>query len=130
MRTRAGDRNGGVGASAKGVAEHASAIARLEVQLAALELKEKVVALGLGAALGAAAAVFGLMMLLFVFLTIAAGLATAADTWLAFLITTATLGGLAGILGVLALGRLRRATPPLPEQAIREAKLTTEAIKQ
>ena len=34
------------------------------------------------------------------------------------------------VLGVLALGRFKKGTPPLPEQAIREAKLTTEALKR
>ena len=40
--------NGGVGAAAKTVAEHASAIAKLELELAGLELKKKVAALGVG----------------------------------------------------------------------------------
>jgi len=35
----------------------------------------------------------------------------------------------AGLLGVLAHIRIKRGTPPVPEQAIREAKLTTEALK-
>jgi hypothetical protein len=42
--------NGSVGGAAKEVAEHANTIARLELQLALLEIKEKVAALGLGAA--------------------------------------------------------------------------------
>jgi hypothetical protein len=42
-----------------------------------------------------------------------------------------TLGllALAGLLGLLARRRIRRGTPPVPEQASREAKLTTEALK-
>jgi hypothetical protein len=31
---------------------------------------------------------------------------------------------------VLALGRIKKGTPPVPEQAIREAKLTSAAIKR
>jgi multisubunit Na+/H+ antiporter MnhC subunit len=46
------------------------------------------------------------------------------------LIVTLGLFGLAGVLGVLALGKIKRGTPPVPEQAIREAKLTTEALKR
>ena len=38
----------GVGPAAKEVAEHASALARLELELASLELKSKVAALGMG----------------------------------------------------------------------------------
>jgi uncharacterized membrane protein YqjE len=128
MRTRETDSQG-VGAAAKVVAERASTIIRLELELAALELKRKIVALGLGIAFAIAAAVFLLFMLGFAFAAVAAGLATAMATWLALLITTGILFVLAAILGVLALGRIRKGTPPVPEQAIREAKLTTEALK-
>jgi hypothetical protein len=127
MPTHAG--NGGIGAAAKNVAEHASAIARLELKLAALELKKKGLALGIGIGLALGAALFGLLGTVFVFLTVAAALATFLATWLALLITTAILFGLAGMLGLLAIGRFRKGTPPVPEQALREARLTTEAIK-
>jgi membrane protein implicated in regulation of membrane protease activity len=72
-------------------------------------------------------ALFGLW---FVFATIAAGLATFLATWLALLITTLLLFALAALLGVIARGAIKRGTPPVPEQAIREAKLTTEALKR
>jgi hypothetical protein len=129
MPTRATERNGGVGGAAKLVAEHASAIARLELELAVLELKKKVVALGVGIGLGVGAAIFGLFMLGFLFATVAAALAIVLSTWLALLIVTAILGALAGLLGVLALGSIKKGTPPVPEQAIREAKMTTTALK-
>ena len=130
MPTPVTEQNGGVGGAAKSVAEHASAIARLEVELAALELKKKVVALGVGIGMGIGAATFGLFGLGFVFATIAAALATFLSTWLALLIVTLFLFMLAGVLGILALGRIKKGTPPVPEQAIREAKLTTEALKR
>ena len=122
--------NGGVGAAAKQVAEHASAIARLEVQLATAELKRKGIALGLGIGLGLGAAVFGLFALGFAFATAAAALALVVSTWLALLIVTGILLGLAALLGGLAVGRLAKGAPPVPEHAIREARLTTEAIKR
>jgi hypothetical protein len=121
--------NGGVGGAAKSVAEHASAIARLEIELATLELKKKVTALAFGIGMAVGAAIFGLFGLGFGFATIAAALATFLSTWLALLIVTLGLFALAGLLGVLALGKIRKGTPPVPEQAIREAKLTTEALK-
>ena len=122
-------RNGGLGGAAKSVAEHASAIVRLEIELAAFELKKKVTALGIGIGMGVGAAIFALFGLGFVFATIAAALATFLATWLALLIVTLVLFVLAGLLGVLALGKIKKGTPPVPEQAIREAKLTTEALK-
>jgi uncharacterized membrane protein YqjE len=119
----------GLGAAVKEVAERASAIVRLEIELATLELKRKAAALGVGIGLAAGAVVFLVFMLGFLFATIAAGLATAVSTWLALLITTCILLLFALVLGVLGLAKIRKGTPPLPEQAIQEAKLTSEALK-
>jgi hypothetical protein len=33
------------------------------------------------------------------------------------------------VLAVLGIAKVKKGTPPLPEQAIQEAKLTTEALK-
>ncbi len=119
----------GLGAAVKEVAERASSIVRLELELAAMELKRKIVALGLGIALALGAAIMLLFVIGFAFATIAAALATAVSTWLALLITTAILLAFAGALGVLGLAKIKKGSPPVPEQAIREAKLTTEALK-
>jgi hypothetical protein len=121
--------NNGVGAAAKDVAEHAGAIARLEAELAGLELKKKLGAIGAGVGLAVGAALFGLFMLGFLFATVAAALATFLATWLALLIVTLGLLVIAGILGLLARTSIKKGTPPVPEQAIAEAKLTTQAIK-
>jgi uncharacterized membrane protein YqjE len=118
-----------VGDAAKSVAEHASAIARLELELAGLEVKRKIAALGIGIGLGVGAALFMLFMLGFAFATVAAGLATAMATWVALLITTVILLAIGGLLGVLAIGAIKRGTPPVPTQAIEEAKLTSAALK-
>src|SRR5436189_6211113 len=121
--------NGGLGGAAKSVAEHASAIAKLELELAGLELKGKVAALGVGIGLVVGAAVFGLFALGWLFATATAGLETFLPTWLSLLIVGLVLGAIAAVLGLVGLGRIKKGTPPLPEQAIREAKLTSEAIK-
>jgi uncharacterized membrane protein YqjE len=119
----------GLGAAVKEVAERASSIVRLELELAAMELRRKVASLGLGIALLLGAALFLVFMLAFVFATIAAALATAMPTWAALLVTTGILLLLSGVLAVIGLAKVRKGTPPLPEQAIQEAKLTTEALK-
>ena len=128
MPTHEGERRG-LGAAARLVSERASSLVRLELQLAAAELKQKVVALGLGIALMVGAAVFGLFALGFGLATAAAALATTVSTWLALLIVTGALVLLATVLGAIGVGRLRKGTPPIPVQAIEEAKLTTEALK-
>ena len=119
----------GLGAAVKEVAERASAIVRLELELAEMELKRKVVSLGLGIVLALAAAIALLYVVGFAFLTIAAALATTVSTWLALLITTGILLLFALVLGALGIMKIKKASPPVPEQAIREAKLTTEALK-
>jgi uncharacterized protein YneF (UPF0154 family) len=50
-------------------------------------------------------------------------------TWAALLIVTVGVLVVAGVLGFLANRSIKKGTPPVPEQALREAKLTTEALK-
>jgi len=121
--------NGGVGAAAKHVAEHASSLARLEVQLAALELKKKVVALGLGAALLAAAGVLGLFLLAFGLAAAGAAWTLILPVWAAMLVMVGAIGIVAGLLAALGLAAVKKGSPPVPEQAIEEAKKTQEVLR-
>jgi len=129
MRTRASENGQGVGSAAKEVAEHASALARLELELAGLELKQKAGALGAGVGLGVGAAVVALFTVAFLLAALAAGLATFLDVWLALLIVGIVLGAVTGLLALLAVSSFRKGTPPVPEAAIAEARRTTEAIR-
>jgi uncharacterized membrane protein YqjE len=118
-----------LGRAVKEVTERLSSIVRLELQLASLELQLKVSSLGMGLGLGVGALVFAVFAFGFLFATIAAALATFLPTWLALLIVTLFLLLLAGILGLLSQRAIKRGTPPVPQQAIEEAKLTTSALK-
>lgn len=130
MHTQETERDApGLGTSAKGVAEHASTLVRLELELAALELKRKVTALGIGIGLALGAAVLLVFALGFGLATIAAGIATALPWWASLLIVTGGILLVAAILGLLALRSIKKGTPPVPEQAITEAKRTTEALR-
>jgi hypothetical protein len=130
MPTHATDpRDASLGSAAKEVAEHASALVRLEIELAKLEVSRKVGSLGAGLGLGVGAVVVAAYMVGFLFATIAAGLATVMPTWLALLIVTLFLLLLSVVLGLFAVNRIKKGTPPVPEQAIAEAKLTSEALK-
>ena len=119
----------GVGAAAKQVSEHARKLVGLELELAKLELSRKLGALGIGVGLLVGAAVFGLYAIGFLFATIAAALANVMDTWLALLLVTVFLLAIVGILVAVALAKIKRGSPPVPKQAIHEAKLTTAALK-
>ena len=104
MPTRAAEHSPGVGTAAKQVAEHAATLAKLNLELARLELKSKagVVGFGIGAAL---LALYGLG---FLFATVAVALAIVVDAWLALLLVTVALLSIAGILGLIARARLKR----------------------
>jgi uncharacterized membrane protein YqjE len=119
----------GLGSAAKQFAERASTLVRLELELAALELKRKFRLLATGIALGAIAAVLLVFAIGFGLASAAAGIATATPVWLALLIVTLGLVLVVGLLGWLAQRAIKKATPPVPEQALLEAKLTTEALK-
>jgi hypothetical protein len=118
-----------LGGAAKAVADRARSIVRLEIQLAITELKRKGAAIGIGIALLAAAAVLALFGLGFALATIAAAIATTVSTWLALLIVTGALFVLVGLLAVVGIAAIKKGSPPVPEQAINEAKLTAEAMK-
>src|SRR6476619_3768616 len=106
----------GLGATVKSVSERASSLVRLELELAALELKRKASSLATGIGLAVGAAVLLVFALGFGLATIAAGIATALPWW-------------AALLRFLGVRAIKKGTPPVPEQALAEAKLTTEALK-
>jgi putative superfamily III holin-X len=128
MPTRSSNGHG-LAEAARHVTEHATAIAKLETRLALQEVKRKATKMVGAVVLLAGAGVFAGIALL---VGIAAGVAAIAlvlPVWLSLLIVMGGLLLLAGPLGVVGLVLLKRGTPPVPEQAIEEAKLTTEALK-
>jgi tetrahydromethanopterin S-methyltransferase subunit C len=129
MHTRSANGHASLGTAAKDVTDHAKTLVKLERELATLELKRKVAALGLGIGLLVIGAVFGVFGLGFALATVAAALATFLATWLSLLIVALGLLLLMGVLVVVGLSAIKKATPPLPEQAIEEAKRTTEALR-
>jgi hypothetical protein len=129
MHTPTTETDSGIGPAAKSVAERASSLVRLEIRLALLELKKKAAALGLGAGMLAGAAVFGLFLLAFVLAAIAALFALFLPVWAALLVMCGIVALIAAALALLGLTTLRKGSPPVPERALHEAKLTTEAIR-
>ena len=115
--------------AAERVAEHAKRFVQLELELATLELKRKIAALGIGIGLLVAGALLGLFALGFALATVAAALAPFLSSWVALLIVTGALFLLTGALVVIGIASVRKASPPIPELALLEAKLTKEALK-
>jgi hypothetical protein len=120
---------GGLGGTARRIADRVRTIVRLELELARLELQRKVAAIGLGIALAAGAVVLLLFALGFALAGAAAGLETALSTWASLLIVAGATLLVAGGLGAAAVSALKRGTPPVPEQALEEARRTTKALR-
>lgn len=119
----------GLSSAARRVSEHARSIVQLELRLAISEMKRKAAALAAGIGLVVAAALLGLFALVFGLAAATAGIATALPVWLALLVM---FGGLfigAGVLGAIGVGLLGKGSKPVPEKAIEEARLTTEALR-
>jgi Putative Actinobacterial Holin-X, holin superfamily III len=119
----------GLGAAARLVGERISSIVRLELELAALEVSRKIRSLGLGIGLAVGALIALFFMVGFAYAAVAAALTTVMPTWAALLVVTGILFFQTALLAILAVGRIKKGTPPIPEQAIREARLTTEVLK-
>jgi len=119
----------GLSGATKRVADHARSFVRLELQLAAAEVKRKLVAFAAGIGFTALAALLALSALGFGLAAATAGIATALPVWLSLLVMFGGLLLLAAILGGIGVALLRRGAKPVPEQAIEEAQLTTEALR-
>jgi len=119
----------GVGWAAKEFVERARSIIRLEVELALLEVKGKLVRIAVGIGLGAGGAIVGLFALGFLAAGGAAALALVLPVWGALLVVGGILLCLAGLLAMLGIRSLKAGTPPVPEEAIEEARLTTETLR-
>jgi hypothetical protein len=119
----------GLSGAAQRVADHARSFVQLEVQLAMAELKRKAAALGIGAGLMAGAAVFAFLALTFGLAAAAAGLATTLAVWESLLIVFGALILITAILVGVGYIMLQKGSKPVPEQAVEEAQLTTEALR-
>jgi Putative Actinobacterial Holin-X, holin superfamily III len=120
----------GLSDAAQRVADHARSFVQLEMQLATAELKRKAATVGAGAGLMVGAAVFAFLALSFGLAAAAAGLATTSLTvWESLLIVCGGLILLTAILTFVGYLLLQKGTQPMPEQAVEEARLTAEALR-
>ena len=119
----------GLSGATRRVAEHAREFVRLEVELATAELKRKAASLGVGIGLTAGAAIIAFLALCFALAAAAAGLATTLPLWASLLIVFGALVLAAAILAAIGAAMLRQGAQPLPEQAVEEARLTREALR-
>jgi len=121
---------GGMRNAAKAVAQHASAVVRLQRELASVELKQKAAKLGAGAGLLAAAAFLAALMVPFALATIAVALALVLPWWLSLLIVTLVVALVAVLLAFIGVKLVKKGSPPVPTLAIEEAKRTKAVLKR
>jgi uncharacterized membrane protein YqjE len=114
------------------VSERASSLIREEIELAKAEIGEKVGKILRGSAVGAAAGAFAFLALILVMEGIAWLLNEElfdGKTWPGFFIEAALFLLIAAAAGLFAYRSVQSGAPPVPEQAIEEAKLTKTMLE-
>lgn len=123
-----GDR--AAGELVKQLSEQVSVLIRDELKLAQVEMTRKGKQAGVGAGLlggSGLVALCGVGCLIACAIIAITGVVAA---WLAALIVGAALLAVAAIAALIGKGRLQKATPPVPEQAVDSVKTDVEEIKE
>jgi uncharacterized membrane protein YqjE len=113
------------------VTEGVSGLVREEIQLAKAEVSEKASKIAKGAVVGISAGVFAFLALILVMEGIAWLLNEEVfdgKTWPGFFIEAAVFLLIAALAALIAYKAVKAGSPPIPEQAIEEAKLTKEML--
>jgi uncharacterized membrane protein YqjE len=126
-----GSADKGLGEIVAEVSEKASQLVREEVALAKAEVTDKISKLAKGAGVAAAAGVFAIFGVVMLFHTIAWLITDALNSspWVGFAIVTGALFLFAGLAGLLAFRFIKKGSPPTPELAIEEAKITRQELE-
>jgi uncharacterized membrane protein YqjE len=113
------------------VSERTSSLIREEVELAKVEVTEKVTKLLRGSAVGAAAGAFAFLALILVMEGVAWLLNEQVfdNFWAGFFVEAAIFLLIAAAAGWFAYKSVKAGAPPVPEQAIEEAKLIRTTIE-
>jgi membrane protein len=111
------------------LSEQTSHLVRAEVELAKAELAAKGKQAGIGAGMFGGAGIFGFYGFGALTAAFIALLALAMDTWVAALIIAVVYFAIAGVAAMLGKGRVQKATPLAPQQAIDTTKTDLEVTK-
>jgi uncharacterized membrane protein YqjE len=114
------------------VAEKSSSLVREEIELAKTEISEKVGKLLRGSVVGVAAGIFAFLALILIMEGVAWLLAEEVfdgNAWPGFFVEAALFLLIAAAAGFIAYRAVQAGAPPVPEQAIEEAKLTKATLE-
>jgi len=112
------------------LSEQVSVLVRDELKLAQLEMTRKGKQAGLGAGMLGAGGLTALYAVACLLACVIIALSGAVAAWLAALIVGVVLLAASAAAALLGKGRLQKATPPLPEQAVGGVKADVEEIKE
>jgi uncharacterized membrane protein YqjE len=115
------------------VSQGTSTLIREEFELAKAEVSEKVAKLVRGSVVGIAAGVFAFLALILVMEGIAWLLNEEVfdgKVWPGFFVEAAVFLLIAALAGLIAYKAVKKGAPPVPAQAIEEAKLTKEMLSK
>jgi uncharacterized membrane protein YqjE len=115
------------------VTEGVSGLVREEIQLAKAEVSEKAGKIARGAVVGIAAGVFAFLALILVMEGIAWLLNEEVfngKTWPGFFIEAAAFLLIAALAALIAFKAVKAGSPPVPTQAIEQAKLTKDMLSK
>src|SRR5689334_157813 len=115
------------------VSEHASTLVREEIELAKAEVSAKVSKMAKGSVVGIAAGTFAFLALILVLHGIAWLLGEEVfdgNIWAGYFVTAGIFLLIAALAGFIAYRAVKAGSPPVPEQAIEEAKLTKEMLER
>ena len=118
-----------IGDLVKQLAGQTSTLVRQEIDLAKAELTEKGRVAGQGAGMFGGAAVVGLLAAGALTACVILALSEVVPDWLAALIVALVLGAVAAVLAMQGRDRVRRATPPVPQQTVETVKEDVEWAK-
>ncbi|HEX8076143.1 MAG TPA: phage holin family protein [Thermoleophilaceae bacterium] len=114
------------------VTSKAQLLVREEIELAKAEIQLKVSRIVKGAIAFAAAAFFGLLMLIFLLHTLSWGFTDwlSVKYWVGFGITALILLILTGLAALIGVRLVKKGAPPTPDLAIEEAQATKAALQE
>lgn len=115
------------------VSERASTLVREEIELVKAEVSEKATKILRGSVVGIAAGTFAFLALILILHGIAWLLGEevfSGNIWAGYFVTAGIFLLIAALAGLIAFRSVKAGTPPMPEQAIEEAKLTKEMLEK
>jgi MFS family permease len=110
--------------------EQVSRLVRDELKLAAAEMAQKGARAGRGAGLFGGSGILALYGLACLIGAAVAGLALELAPWLAALIVGAAVLVIAGLAALTGRSQLKKAAPPVPEEAVDSAKAVVQEVRE